>query len=320
MKYKAHQTFAIRKGWLSKGMRALKGDENREGNPYIFMPSSSKQAMDELGLGSNQVVALRYWLIAMGLMTKSSNGKEHEPTPLMDLIFEKDRYVEEFGTLWALHYELACNKDEATSWYWLFNESKAKSFTKEDLSTGIKKYDEMYNVENAANGKSTALSSIEADVDCILRTYIPSGHLQGKEFSPENVIDSPLGDLGILNVNNIAESGIKDKDRQYRKKPAGESTLPTIMVLYAILGQIEHSKDSSMPLGKELLIEELLSGRFSPGRLFNLDSASLLDRLYQLENDGYLRLNRTAGSDVVRIEDPDMPRFACLENYYELIG
>lgn len=314
MKYKAHQSFFVRKGWLSKGMRALKG------NPCIFMPSNSKQAMDELGLGSNQVVALRYWLMAMGLMAKSSNGKEHEPTALMNLIFEKDCYVEEFGTLWALHYELVCNKEEATSWYWLFNESKAKSFTKEDLSTGIKKYDEMYNVENAASGKSTALRSIEDDVDCILRTYIPSEHLTGRESSPENVIDSPLGDLGILDIDNIAESGARDKNRQYRRKSAGQSKLPTSMVLYAILGQIEHSKESETPFGRELPIEDLLTGRFSPGRLFNLDSVALLDRLYELENDGYLRLNRTAGSDVVRIEDPDMPRLTCLENYYELIG
>ena len=312
MKYKAHQSFFLRKGWLSKGMRALKG------NPSIFMPSNSKQAMDELGLGANQVMALRYWMVAMGLMEKT--GAVHTAQPLMDLIFDNDRYVEELGTLWALHYELACNKKEATSWYWLFNKSKAKSFTKEDITTGIKKYDEMYNQENAASGKSTALGSIESDVDCILRTYIPSERLTGRDASPESVIDSPLGDLGILDIENIAEASTKGGSRFYRKKPASTSSLPTIMVLYAILGQIQQCEQSGHPLGKEVLIEDLLSGRFSPGRLFNLDSVDLLDRLYELENDGYLRLNRTAGSDVVRIEDPSMSRIECLQKYYEIIG
>ena len=41
MKFKAHQSFFIRKGWLSKGMRAVVNDGS------IFMPSSSKAAMDE---------------------------------------------------------------------------------------------------------------------------------------------------------------------------------------------------------------------------------------------------------------------------------
>lgn len=278
------------------------------------MPSNGKQAMDKLGLGANQVMALRYWMVAMGLMTKT--GTIHASQPLLNLIFENDRYVEEFGTLWALHYELACNMEEATAWYWLFNESKAKSFTKEDIATGIKKYDEMYNQENASAGKSTALGSIESDVDCILRTYIPSERLTGRDASPESVIDSPLGDLGILDVENIAEAGAKDRGRLYRKKPASPSSLPSIMVLYAIVGQVEQREE----LGKEILIEDLLSGRFSPGKLFNLDSVALLDMLYELENDGYLRLNRTAGSDVVRIEDPNMSRIDCLKKYYEIIG
>ena len=47
MKFKAHQSFAVRKGWLGKGLRTI-ADPN---NAALLMPSNSRSAMDELGLG-----------------------------------------------------------------------------------------------------------------------------------------------------------------------------------------------------------------------------------------------------------------------------
>lgn len=87
MKFKGHQSFFIRKGWLSKGIAAVRA------NSAILMPSNSKLAMEELGLGSNQVSALKYWLLALGLIEKASDGKSHVLTPLCELIFEKDPYI-----------------------------------------------------------------------------------------------------------------------------------------------------------------------------------------------------------------------------------
>lgn len=57
MKFRAHETFFIRKGWLSKGMKAIKND------PMAFI-SKEKNPMDTLGIGSNMVKSLRYVLLA----------------------------------------------------------------------------------------------------------------------------------------------------------------------------------------------------------------------------------------------------------------
>lgn len=310
MKFKAHQSFFIRKGWLSKGIRAV------EGNNAILMPSNSREAMDSLGLGANQVVALRYWLTALGLIEKSSNKKEHVSTELCRIISDNDPYIEELGTLWVLHYNLATNRDEATSWYWFFNHLNSKVFTKRELVEGLHNFVLTFDSEQAdEKGSSKAVSSLESDIDCILSTYVPHERLTGKRVSPESVIDCPLGDLGILDIENRAM-------KTYRKK-SGASDIPNMVILYAILKQLDAPDarlESDNPRTAEIKISELLTGEGSPGKIFNLDSMQLLNKLYELERQGYMTVNKTAGSDVVRITSGSLDPMGCLVKYYEVLG
>ena len=55
MKFRAHDTFFIRKGWLSKGMKYV------QKKPDVFV-AKDENPMDVLGIGANMVKALRYWL------------------------------------------------------------------------------------------------------------------------------------------------------------------------------------------------------------------------------------------------------------------
>ena len=48
MKFRAHDTFFIRKGWLSKGMKAV------HSKPDVFVAKDGNP-MDVLGIGSNMV-------------------------------------------------------------------------------------------------------------------------------------------------------------------------------------------------------------------------------------------------------------------------
>lgn len=68
MKFRAHETFFIRKGWLSKGMRCVSQ------KPDIFV-DKNENSMDVLGIGANMVKSLRYWLQAVGLTSEPSRGK-----------------------------------------------------------------------------------------------------------------------------------------------------------------------------------------------------------------------------------------------------
>lgn len=300
MKFKAHQTFAIRKGWLGKGLRGVQKVSS------LLMPSNSKIAMDELGLGSNQVVALRYWMETAGLIERVRRNREHDLTELGRLILDNDPYTEEMGTLWALHCNIASAQTDATSWYFFFNEFKINVFAKEDFTRAIERYIFAYD-----DKPKVALTSLDADFSCILNTYIPHDRFTGRQTSPESVIDCPLGELGLVDVDNRG-------DRTYRKKPANLGTLPCLLVLYAICLSRKQFKDGEAE--REIKLSSLLEGSFMPGRTYNLDSVALLTKLYELEDEGLLRVNRTAGLDVIRLAKPDMTKEDCLARYYEQIG
>lgn len=302
MRFKAHQSFFVRKGWISKGLKAVIAD-NR-----MLMPSSSKKAMDELGLGANQVVALRYWLQAMGLIGYADGRKrEHVLTELGRLVLEQDPYTEETGTLYALQCNLASAQEEAAAWYFFFNEFSMSVFGREDFTRALERYVFTYN-----DRKDVALASLESDFNCIIGTYVPHDRMSGKPVSPESVIDCPLGDLGLIAIENLSQ-------RTFRKTPPNLNSLPAVLVLYAICSMQEHLDDDS-ERQSEIPIETLLNGPFSPGRVYNLDSVGLLDKLYELQNNDYLRINRTAGLDVVRILTEDLSKEECLRWYYDLIG
>ncbi len=135
MKFRAHDTFFIRKGWISKGMRYV---DMSHGEVFI---DKKENPMDVLGIGANMVKALRYWLQAIGITEEPNSGKRIQSfTEFGQLVFDHDKYIEELGTLYLLHYNLASNQKLATSWYFFFNELGLSDFTKDDFVLQIGNY------------------------------------------------------------------------------------------------------------------------------------------------------------------------------------
>ena len=64
-------------------------------------------------------------------------------------LFGKDKYMEETGTLWLLHYRLATNQDYATAWYY-FNEFHQSEFRKDDFILSINNYIKMISTGEAS--------------------------------------------------------------------------------------------------------------------------------------------------------------------------
>ena len=62
--------------------------------------------------------------------------------------------------------------------------------------------------------------------------------------------------------------------------------------------------------------DSIVSGDNMPGKVFYLNRVSVNEYLDQLQNKGYIRVNRTAGLDVVY--PAHMPTtYAILEEHYE---
>ena len=291
MKFRAHETFFIRKGWINKGLRGV----TQDGNIFI---SKEENPMDVLGIGSNMVKSLRYWLQAIALTEEPTHGRRIQTlTELGQMIYEHDRYVEELGTLQLIHYKLATNRELASAWYFFFNEFNMTEFTREDYIEAIQKW-----IAMQEDGESVAVRSLADDFQCIVNTYLPRYKTTATPISPENNIDCPLGELGLLDV--LSQRKI------YKKAiPSAESLNPFVML--AIIS--EQARDR-----EEVGLNELLTAPCNIGRVFNLDAITMLDALYRIEKLGAIKISRTAGLDVIRIIEKH-PFLEWIERYYQEI-
>ena len=292
MKFRAHDTFFIRKGWLSKGMKYVRN------KPDVFV-DKDENPMDVLGIGSNMVKALRYWLQAVGLTVEPHSGRRIQQfTDLGTSIFEHDRYMEEIGTLFLLQYRLASNREEATAWYYFFNEFTMSEFTKENFVANLQNYVLMHE-----SGAAVAIRSLNDDFTCIVNTYLPKHKSGTGKGSPENNIVCPFGDLGLVDV-------LSKTHRTYKKTIPAVSSIHPWIAMAVIQDQARGRK--------EISLNELLTAPCNIGKVFNLDSISMLDLIRNVERLGEVKIIRTAGLDVIRILS-DKGFQECVDMYYKSI-
>lgn len=289
MKFRAHDTFFIRKGWLSKGMKYV------QKKPDVFV-AKDENPMDVLGIGANMVKALRYWLQAVGLTEEPSSGKRVQTfTSLGNSVFTNDRYIEELGTLYLLHYRLSSNKDEATAWYFFFNEFNMTEFSRDDFVEFLQRRIRMEEGE-----VSVAIRSLNDDFSCIINTYLPRYKSIPNRIAPESNIDCPFGELGLIDT-------LSKEKKTYRKAIPLANSIDPWIALAVIVDQAKGAK--------EISLNELLTAPCNIGKTFNLDAISMLDVLYQVERIGKIKINRTAGLDVIHILE-DLTFQDCVDAYY----
>ena len=293
MKFRAHDTFFIRKGWLSKGMKYV------HSKPDVFV-AKDENPMDVLGIGANMVKALRYWLQAVGLTEEPNSGKRVQTfTPLGQSVFTNDRYIEELGTLYLLHYRLLSNKSDATAWYYFFNEFTMSEFSRDDFVEFLQRRIRMEDSDAAV-----AIRSLNDDFSCIINTYLPRYKTSPNRVAPESNIDCPFGELGLIDI-------LSKEKKTYRKAIPVASTISPWVALAIIVDQAGESK--------EISLNELLTAPCNIGKTLNLDAISMLDVLYQIERIGKIKINRTAGLDVIHILE-GLTFQDCVDAYYQSIN
>jgi hypothetical protein len=288
MPYAKHESFHIREGWLSKGMRAIQenGRALREDNAPM-----------QLGIGRNMVYALRFWLLATGLTRQKWVGQlEQELSEFGELVWRYDRYLEDEGTLWLIHYHLACSVDQATAWYWFFNHFAYNTFDQDVFVEELGQW-----AISHEDREAIAQSTLERDFQVLVRTYLPST----RKRSPENLLECPLTELGLL--ESI------DGDR-YRRVPLTPSRLHPIVPLFVLLQQ-EPEVPREVP---QVGLTQALREPMGVGAVFNLGPAGLIDVVNRLERnyqDLAVHLVRTAGLDQLTL--PTIAPFELLMYYYK---
>lgn len=300
MRFRAHETFAIRKGWLHKGMK------NIVSSPTVFI-DKEVNPMEKLGLGTNMVKALRYWLQVSGLTYENQKTRMQFLTRFGELVWENDKYIEEDGTLYLIHYFLSSNKEMGTSWYYFFNCYNATEFTKESYLESMKLF--LYDQEKENGGKEIKFSerALLEDLDCILRTYLPSQ----TKYSPESNMDSPFLDLQLLKV-------MDSKEKVFAKNSPLSLVINPLIILAVIVNEKEKLEEKDGTKVSDIKISTLESAPNNIGRIFNLNNLTVAMYLDKLQNMGCIKVIRTAGLDIVKINE-ELTFIEVVEKYYNSI-
>ena len=272
--FSGHETFPFRYTWLKKGVDAIRD------NPTIFADDS---ATITLGVGKNMVRSIHHWCQAAGLIegdgVDSDNRRRFVPTDRGDKIFADDGfdpYLEDVATLWILHWQLTTNANRATTWYWAFSIFGQNHFRKDKFISELINWTE----RNTPNRISK--NSIKRDVDCFLRTYVPSRLT--KTTMIEDTFDCPLVELNLISNSSDANT------YQFHRSP--KPSLPA-EIFAAALSEFWESLSKK----NTLTFADIAYSQKSPGRTFQLDEDTLVEYLDRLENltEGALYYGETAG-------------------------
>ena len=147
-----------------------------------------------------------------------------------------------------------------------------------------------------AEGSTYSARSLEDDCASMLRMYL--NETDGED--PEDSLRCPLAELGLLQKNASR--------RNYVKTAPSRETLDKMAVFYVVVNNLEQDKNS-------VSMDELLHGEDNIGKVFNLSRVLINEYLDQLRVSGYLTLNRTAGLDMIYVENRVAPRDILLDYY-----
>lgn len=259
IKFKKNESFYIREGWFEKAIHTIKENEAN-----IFYKNDG---ITYLGIGSNMVKGLKYWLKAANII----EGQNNELTEFAELLLRYDPYMDDLYSWFLVHYYLTLNYEECPIANEIFN-INSTSFEKGDISE--------YLVNRfSASDKNVNKKYVDADLNVFLKSYV------NEDFAsnPEDNYICPLSRLKLLK----AEKGT------YKKLKPAYSSLSYLIVFFAL---------SKLYGGKPFEIEESMNAVNSPVRIFNLDKYMYLQYLDEARRNELITINRTAGLNTVYFE------------------
>ena len=149
-------------------------------------------------------------------------------------------------------------------------------------------------------GSSYAIRSLNDDFQCIINTYLPRYKTNPAKLSPENNLDCPFEELGLVDI-------LDKRKKVYKKSVPSSGTINPYVALAVIMDNANGRK--------EISLNELLTAPCNIGKVYNLDSITMLDILYRIEKYGYIKIYRTAGLDVITLQN-ELSFLDCVERFY----
>jgi len=272
MRFGGHESFAVREGWLSRGLEILCEQ------PALLV---DEFAEDHLGVGRNMAKSIRHWLQATGLAhTGSAEGTLPTATPLGRLIHKKDPHLMDTGSWWTLHINLINNPESAFTWNWFFNQWALQRFDRSPCIEGLRRF------ATATLPRVPASRTLERDVATLLQSY--ARPIPAVVDDPEDSSDSPFQDLNLL--LHFGASGYYQFN--FDPKP-----IPRGVFGYAV------ARFASTEGRTDFSLTELERSASAPGRAFVLRGDDLFDLLlaFEEQDKSLFAMRAQAGERAVRV-------------------
>jgi hypothetical protein len=253
--FSGHETFPLRHLWLRKAYDAV-----ADGAPRTLF--SEPAAIERFGVGKNMALAIRHWAFACGIVEEADSIVR--PTELGRRLFGTrhpwDPYMEHATTTWLLHWKVAGSPSISTTWYWAFNHLSVHAFDHEMLCASILEYCRERKWSRIAD------KTVARDVECFIRSYVP----RGEKSADEDALEPVLAELGLIR-------SIGGRLYEFRQGP--KPSLPDAVFAYAL----NAFWDSHVPNASTLSVEAAAYEPGSPGRVFKMDEASIVERLSRID-------------------------------------
>ena len=271
-KFKRNESFRIRDGWVEKALNVIE----EVGCKDVF---SKNNGIAYLGIGSNMVKSVKYWLGALGLI---KNGPSSDLTESARLLLQYDRYLEDMFSWFFLNHKLVTNEKDAPVFYYAFNLYPSITISRHDLSDQVfEYYDELV-------GNTLNYSSVESDVSVFFQSYYADE--KELEESPEDRTVCPFAYLKLF--RKIDKKG----DVLSRHEPSVR-LLDPYLVYYSLYIAYE---------GKPFSIDDAETKIGGPCKTFNLSKTTLSHYLSELKDEGLVEVNRTAGLNMIYFKRADI--------------
>ncbi len=267
IRLQGHEKFILREGWLNKGLSLIPKC------PDAFI---RKDSPDLFGMGSNMVKSLRYWMKAFGLITEKSQVGA-VLTDFGNMVLKYDEYLEKKETLWLLHSYITKNIADATTWYMFFNRCDVDGLDKDQIETVVLREIKAYSGDTTFSEKS-----VGNDIDVLLNMYSK----RKDDSDPEEKNVSPFVQLEL----------IKNQDGKYIRIHPNKKSISEYVVLYEI-AQLAEGKTS-------ISIEEVIFGENGLAKIYNITPVFANEMFDKLDALSYLRVDRTAGLDMLYFTEP----------------
>jgi len=292
MKFGGHETFAIREGWLHKGLKLLREAPELLHDPYVA---------DWLGVGRNMGKSIKHWLLATGLAQIAGGAGKHvqlEATQLGKLVADKDPYFVQSGTWWALHIELVNCHDHALAWWWFFNHF---SLTRFDRAMCLGAFQ---NHLQLTKQRAPAQKTLQRDIACLITSY--ATYLPAELTDPEDADECPFRDLRLMTYSKATGTCVLN---------TSQKDVPAELFAYALAKSLGVSGEKIDK--RDVTLREAAGQEGGPGKAFVMGPEPLFElalRSEQVLGRSSLEVAGLGAERMIRVQLRN--RYDWLSDYY----